>query len=146
MSNPCTEKTNPYKQLTLFEDTEHANEVNELYKATYNYLYGKPVNSQEYATEVHRKVCDKLNDLYNRKNTDYGNSFHKTYIEEGLAMCRIRLSDKLERFKQLSKGNTQLINDESIQDTLLDLANYAIMTYMEIECFGKIQGEKTDGE
>ena len=135
---------NNFEQIT-FEDTEHSNEVNELYKATYNYLYGKPVNSQEYATEIHKKVCDKLNQIYTQKNTDYGNSFHKTYIEEGLAMCRIRLSDKLERFKHLSKDYDPLVENESIEDTLLDIANYAIMTYMEIECFKHIDREKIYG-
>jgi hypothetical protein len=49
-----------------------------------------------------------------------------------MAMPRIRLSDKFNRFKTLSKTN-QLVNDESIKDTLLDLANYAIMTVLEIE-------------
>ena len=48
-------------------------------------------------------------------------------------MPRIRLSDKLNRFKMLSKGRDALVNDESIRDTLVDLANYAIMTIMEIE-------------
>lgn len=50
-----------------------------------------------------------------------------------MAMPRIRLSDKLNRFKMLSKGKDALVNDESIRDTLIDLANYAIMTIMELE-------------
>ena len=61
-------------------------------------------------------------------------------------MARIRLSDKLERFKTLSKSNQPLINDESMKDTLLDLANYAIMTYMEITCDEYISREKSNGK
>lgn len=84
--------------------------------------------------ELHRTLCDELNDTYERKNRDYGDSFHKTYLEEGMAMPRIRLSDKLNRFKQLTRpGYDAMVNDESIRDTLMDLANYALMTVMELE-------------
>lgn len=48
-------------------------------------------------------------------------------------MARIRLSDKLSRFKTLSKNPVQQVQDESMRDTLLDLANYAIMTVMEMD-------------
>lgn len=49
-------------------------------------------------------------------------------------MPRIRLGDKLNRFKTLTKGmEIALVNDESVRDTLVDLANYAIMTIMEID-------------
>ena len=48
-------------------------------------------------------------------------------------MARIRLGDKYLRFKTLSKGNTAMVKDESIKDTLLDMANYAIMTVLELE-------------
>lgn len=39
----------------------------------------------------HRELCMGLNVLYAKKNHDYGDSFHQTYIEEGMAMPRIRL-------------------------------------------------------
>ena len=85
----------------------------------------------------HQKLCDGLNDLYARKNHDYGDSFHQTFVEEGLAMARIRLGDKFSRFKTLSRisptDSTQQVTDESIRDTLLDLANYAIMTVLELD-------------
>ena len=83
--------------------------------------------------EKHRQLCDYLNALYTKKNHDYGDSFHISFLEEGMAMARIRLSDKLSRFKTLSKGNERQVEDESMRDTLLDLANYAIMTVMEID-------------
>ena len=81
----------------------------------------------------HRKIVLGLNELYAKKNADYGDSFHETFKEEGMAMARIRLSDKLNRFKSLTRGNSQQITDESIRDTLLDLANYAIMTVIEMD-------------
>jgi hypothetical protein len=83
--------------------------------------------------EHHAGICIALNNIYKQKNADYGDSFHKTYLEEGAAMARIRLSDKLERFKMLTKSKEQQVKDESIRDTLLDLANYAIMTVMEMD-------------
>lgn len=80
----------------------------------------------------HKEICDYLNDLYAKKNHDYGDSFHHTFVEEGLAMSRIRLGDKFSRFKTLSRGDASQVRDESIEDTLLDLANYAIMTVLEL--------------
>ena len=86
----------------------------------------------------HQQICDELNQLYAKKNHDYGDSFHQTYVEEGLAMTRIRLGDKFSRFKTLSRlsaddSGQQQVTDESIRDTLMDLANYALMTILEME-------------
>lgn len=82
----------------------------------------------------HGQLCQELNDLYTRKNHDYGDSFHQTFLEEGFAMARIRLSDKLNRFKTLSRQSVQSeVTDESMRDTLIDLANYALMTILEMD-------------
>lgn len=81
----------------------------------------------------HSEICAEINELYAKKNHDYGDSFHLTFVEEGMAMARIRLGDKFNRFKTLSRGSKQEINDESLRDTLIDLANYAIMTVLEME-------------
>lgn len=83
--------------------------------------------------ERHADICKEINALYAKKNHDYGDSFHQTFLEEGLAMARIRLGDKLARFNTLTKSGDQQVNDESIRDTLIDLANYAIMTVMELD-------------
>ena len=88
---------------------------------------------QETNTERHKRVCYELNALYDKKNRDYGDSFHETYLQEGMAMPRIRLTDKLNRFCTLTRTAEQNVNDESVRDTLLDLANYAIMTLMEMD-------------
>ena len=81
----------------------------------------------------HKLICEYLNDLYARKNADYGDSFHQTFLEEGWAMPRIRLSDKLNRIKTLSRVEDSKVKDESLRDTLIDLANYAIMSVMELD-------------
>lgn len=85
-------------------------------------------------TERHKDLCVALNNLYVKKNHDYGDSFHTTFKEEGMAMARIRLSDKLNRFKILSRmPDGALVRNESMRDTLLDMANYALMTILEME-------------
>lgn len=82
---------------------------------------------------LHTLICNELNNIYVKKNLDYGDSFARTMQEEGLATARIRLNDKLERFKKLSRAaNEPNVKDESITDTLLDLANYAILTLIEM--------------
>lgn len=87
---------------------------------------------------MHKRICDELNGLYAKKNADYGDSFHETFLEEGMAMARIRLTDKLKRFKRLTSGQyVQNVAGESVKDTLIDLANYAIMTVMEMERMGE---------
>ena len=78
-------------------------------------------------TERHSDICKEINALYARKNHDYGDSFHQTFTP------RIRLGDKLARFKSLTKSGVQEVKDESIRDTLIDLANYAIMTVLELD-------------
>lgn len=82
--------------------------------------------------KMHKSVCDELNALYERKNHDYGDSYHNTYLKWGLPMAAIRLEDKLNRFETLIRTEGQ-VKDESIRDTLIDLANYSIMTVMELD-------------
>lgn len=79
---------------------------------------------------IHREICEELHRTYLKKNADYGDSFAKLRQEYPEAIL-IRLSDKLNRLKSLmGSGNIQ-VKDESISDTLLDLANYCIMEEVE---------------
>ena len=85
-------------------------------------------------TERHKRVCYELNALYDRKNRDYGDSFHESWKDYGITMAAIRLGDKYNRLKNLTSGKTvQNVADETVRDTLLDLANYAILTLMELD-------------
>lgn len=78
-----------------------------------------------------KQIANGLTELYERKNADYGNSFSKSYEEFGLTSPVIRLSDKVERLKTLSKQEAK-VKDESIQDTVMDIAVYAMLTLMEL--------------
>ena len=71
--------------------------------------------------------------LYEEKNRNYGNSFDKSLDEDGLLVSKIRLGDKFNRFSSLLKQQSNGTSDESIKDTLIDLANYAIMSIMWME-------------
>jgi len=50
-----------------------------------------------------------------------------------MVMPLIRLGDKLSRLETLVLRGNQMVSDESVADTLYDLANYAIMTIMEAQ-------------
>lgn len=92
----------------------------------------------------HAEICTGLTELYEKKNKDYDDSFGKSFKEYGMAMPCIRLEDKLNRLKALTiKRQAAQVNDESIEDTMRDLANYAIMTLVEIEM---LKEETNNGE
>lgn len=83
--------------------------------------------------EHHEKLCDQIHTTYEKKNHDYGDSFGKSIAEHGYIAGVIRMEDKMNRIKSLIKNGGAHVKDESLCDTLLDLANYAIMLSMEIE-------------
>lgn len=93
----------------------------------------KDTAAQAAEANRYRKVSDEMFNLFVRKNKDYGDSFHITFQEEGFAMPRIRMTDKLERIKNISRKGETSVTDESLRDTLMDLGNYCIMTVMEMD-------------
>jgi hypothetical protein len=93
--------------------------------------------------DKHAQICKSLNELYARKNADYGDSFGKSFTEYGLTMACIRLEDKLNRIKALRAREAQ-VADESITDTLMDLANYSIMTLIEMDRSKPIEAPEPD--
>lgn len=80
--------------------------------------------------QIHADVCSKLNKIYEAKNHDYGDSFAKVR-EQYPQSINIRLWDKLLRLDQLNNGVKAKVEDEKIEDTLMDMANYCIMELME---------------
>ncbi|QOR58330.1 hypothetical protein [uncultured phage cr106_1] len=87
-------------------------------------------NSSTIPAKRFKRITGEMLRTFIKKNQDYGDSFFISCNEEGLAASRIRIGDKWLRFKKLSKGGEAMVKDESIRDTLLDMANYAIMTVM----------------
>jgi NTP pyrophosphatase (non-canonical NTP hydrolase) len=83
--------------------------------------------------EHFKKIATELGGLYEKKNKAYGNSFSYTYKKLGLISAVTRISDKYNRLCNLAK-NPDIDNlDESIEDTLRDMASYCIMAVMELE-------------
>ena len=74
-----------------------------------------------------RDITNSMIQTYQAKNQDYGNSFEKSLYKFGLIASVIRLNDKMNRIESLSRTEAKIV-DESIEDTLLDLANYSVMT------------------
>jgi len=84
--------------------------------------------------ERHKELLNNLHTLYVTKNHDYGDSVHDTYEKYGLTSFLVRIEDKLNRVRTLNKNiNNIQVPTEKIEDTLLDLANYAILAVIELQ-------------
>lgn len=72
------------------------------------------------------KVQKEALELFKKKNKDYGDAFAKF----GTIGVLMRIEDKIQRSLSISKNKVNLVEDENIKDTLLDLHNYAAMALM----------------
>lgn len=86
-------------------------------------------------TDLHQQICRELTEIYRRKNSAYGDSFALLRTEVPNAIL-VRVFDKYSRLKNLLNNSDkqqvrQYEKDESIDDTLKDLANYCIMELVE---------------
>lgn len=84
-------------------------------------------------TMIFLNYLESMKDLYLKKNHYYGDSVSKTFDEYGLVSFLVRMDDKMNRIKTLNKIQDTAVREEKIEDTLLDLANYAILALTEIE-------------
>ena len=91
--------------------------------------------TQDQRTKIHDYICDLIKDTYASKHHDYGPSFEKTFYEYGWKAPLVRMEDKMSRLKSLfEKGDeNRKVKDESIKDTVIDLANYSIMLATELQ-------------
>lgn len=84
-----------------------------------------------------KDIAKGMIETYVRKNHDYGNSFDKSLDKFGLVASVVRIGDKMNRIESLVQKKA-MVQDESIRDTLLDMANYAIMTVMWMDNQDKV--------
>lgn len=89
---------------------------------------GSRVVLSEDAEQFHNITTDMLK-TYIKKNHDYGNSFEQSLDKFGLVAGIVRIGDKMNRIESLTTKEA-MVKDESIKDTLLDLASYSVMTLM----------------
>ena len=80
-----------------------------------------------------QSLCGELSETLIRKNHDYGDSVHDTYMEYGPVSFLVRIADKINRIKQLSDGVVPSVGNEKLKDTVMDLAGYAILFAAELE-------------
>lgn len=76
-----------------------------------------------------------MHDTYVKKNHDYGNSFSDTWNEfgrKGIVTAAAQISHKYNRFKNIVNGAEPMVS-ETIDDTLMDMANYCILTMIELQ-------------
>ena len=73
--------------------------------------------------EQMKKIQKEGLELFTKKNADYGDAFAKY----GIIGVLMRIEDKLQRSMSITKSGVNLVNDEGIRDTLIDLHNYAAM-------------------
>ena len=73
-----------------------------------------------------KQIQSEALELFIKKNADYGDAFAKF----GLIGVLMRIEDKIQRALSITKNGINLVDDESIKDTLLDLHNYAAMGLM----------------
>lgn len=85
-----------------------------------------------------KNIANELCDLYEKKNKAYGNSFGDTYKKLGIISAVTRISDKYNRLCNLATNSNIDNLGESIEDTLKDLAAYAIMTLVELQNTSKL--------
>lgn len=79
----------------------------------------------------HKRLLDEMHELYERKNSDYGDSFAQLRKRYPNFVC-MRIFDKLNRLETLMQsGYKAQVADEKLEDTLMDIANYAIMEIVE---------------
>lgn len=80
------------------------------------------------------ELLEQMQDTYEKKNADYGDSFSQSISKWGYTAALVRMDDKMNRLNSLLCRNTaQKVKDESALDTAMDLANYAVMLAMEIK-------------
>lgn len=75
------------------------------------------------------KVQNEALELFKKKNADYGDSF-ANYGSVGVI---VRMGDKIQRLVSVTNRGVNLVNTESLRDTLIDLHNYAAMAIMLID-------------
>ena len=104
------------------------NNINQL-TCVYYLLKMESSSSQNLRVEQMKQIQSVALELFAKKNTDYGDAF----AEFGVIGVLMRIEDKIKRSLSITKNGVNLVNDESIRDTMLDLHNYAAMALMLLD-------------
>lgn len=83
--------------------------------------------------EHFEQITKEMSSLYAKKNADYGDSFSKSLDKYGIIAALTRISDKFNRLESLIVNKNSQVKDERLEDTLMDMASYCIMTKMWVD-------------
>ena len=78
-------------------------------------------------------ITKEMVNLYDKKNKDYGDSFSKSLSKYGSIAALTRISDKFNRLESLILKGSSEVTNEKLEDTLIDLASYCVMTKMWLD-------------
>lgn len=105
-------------------------------KKTKKKIVKRPMGKKEY-TEFHREMCDKMIAITKAKNADYTGTSDDPFANfSNVASCGggtpeqgfcFRMNDKSMRISSFVEKGILMVKDESVEDTLIDLANYCIL-------------------
>jgi hypothetical protein len=106
--------------------------LNEMKECESPAVPGSNKNVSDYGENYsYSSILRRMDSTHTRKNNDYGDAAYQGYKKYGPAYFLVQLHNKLSRLESLTINNrSQMVKDESIDDTLLDMANYAVM-YLE---------------
>lgn len=106
--------------------------INQYLKEVHTEEDKSKTDSEKEYVDSFKEITDKMFETFKAKNHDYGTSFSNLFKECGMTYAYGHMAEKLERVKSLMKDEAK-VKGEGMMDSLLDLANYAILTVMEIE-------------
>jgi hypothetical protein len=117
----------------------NANYISDVYNqpndlSTVENEYMELINSSSTVKQLNR--CEQMItiqqeglELFKNKNADYGDAF----AEYGATGVIMRMGDKLKRFASITKTGVNLVDSESLRDTLIDLHNYSAMAIILLD-------------
>lgn len=93
--------------------------------------------------DIFEEILEDMSETHRKKNHDYGDAAHLGYLEMGMPYYLGIIFNKYHRLKTLTLGKERrMVLDESVEDTLLDLANYAVLALESL----KRDGQKQQGQ
>lgn len=113
------------KMLDALIDGGIEADANELRKYT--------VDEEDADITTFDSVLDEMKELHAKKNKDYKGSFHGLFKEYGMPYALGHLEEKLNRVKAITANGGNAVKNDHIEDSVIDLASYAVMLYVELK-------------
>lgn len=95
---------------------------------------------------IHGHICTEMHSTYLAKNSDYGSAFEKLFEEVGAIAAYTKVADKFYRVQQLWNKPEAAKVQESLRDSLMDLACYCVMWVTEMDTADSAYDPAYDGE